>query len=55
MRPEEFLAARFGAPLQPRQFGEHLVSILTDPQLQRGFAFGLQGEKGITILEEAAA
>jgi NAD(P)-dependent dehydrogenase (short-subunit alcohol dehydrogenase family) len=55
MRTEEFLAARFGAPLQPRQFGEHLVSILTDPQLQRGFAFGLQGEKGITILEEAAA
>ena len=54
MSPAEFLAARFGAPLTPRVFGDHVTSILTDPQHAGGFAFGLQGEAGITILEAAA-
>ena len=47
--------ARFGAPLPPRQFGDHLVAVLDDPQYAAGFAFGLKGDTGITILEGEAA
>ncbi len=52
--PDEFLA-RFGPPMPPRQFGEHVVSLLTDPQFDEARAFGLKGETGISILEGAAA
>ncbi len=55
LSPEQFLSERFGAPLPPRQFGEHVVSILTDPAYARGFAFGLQGTSGLTIMEEVEA
>jgi NAD(P)-dependent dehydrogenase (short-subunit alcohol dehydrogenase family) len=55
LSPAEFLAQRFGVPLEPRRFGEHVVSILTDPKFAGGFALGLQGEAGITILEEVAS
>jgi len=51
---EAFLA-RFGAPMPPRQFGDHLVAVLDDPQYATGFAFGLKGETGITVLEGEAA
>jgi NAD(P)-dependent dehydrogenase (short-subunit alcohol dehydrogenase family) len=51
---EEFLA-RFGAPMPPREFGEKVVSILDDPKYAEGFAFGLSGDSGVTILEGAAA
>jgi hypothetical protein len=51
---EAFLA-RFGAPLPPRQFGDHLVAVLDDPQYATGFAFGLKGDTGITVLEGEAA
>ena len=51
---EAFLA-RFGAPLPPRQFGDNLVAVLDDPQYAEGFAFGLKGDTGITILEGEAA
>ncbi len=47
--------ARFGAPMPPRQFGDHLVAVLDDPQYATGFAFGLKGDKGITVLEGEAA
>ena len=47
--------ARFGAPLPPRQFGDHLVAVLGDPQYAPGFAFGLRGDTGITVLEQGAA
>jgi NAD(P)-dependent dehydrogenase (short-subunit alcohol dehydrogenase family) len=47
---EPFLA-KFGAPMPPRLFGDHVVSLLTDPQ----YAFGLKGDTGITILEGEAA
>jgi NAD(P)-dependent dehydrogenase (short-subunit alcohol dehydrogenase family) len=47
--------ARFGAPLPPRQFGEHLLAVLDDPKYSRGVAFGLKGDTGITVLEEEAA
>jgi NAD(P)-dependent dehydrogenase (short-subunit alcohol dehydrogenase family) len=47
--------ARFGAPMPPRQFGDHLVAVLDDPQYAAGFAFGLKGDTGITVLEGEAA
>ena len=54
IKPEEFLA-RFGAPMPPREFGEKVVSVLDDPKYAEGFAFGLKGDTGVTILEGAAA
>ena len=54
IEPEEFLA-RFGAPMPPRQFGDHLVAVLDDPQYATGLAFGLKGDTGITVLEGEAA
>jgi NAD(P)-dependent dehydrogenase (short-subunit alcohol dehydrogenase family) len=51
---EAFLA-RFGAPLPPREFGEHVAALLTDPQYEAGVAFGIKGETGITVLEGDAA
>jgi NAD(P)-dependent dehydrogenase (short-subunit alcohol dehydrogenase family) len=52
--PAEFVA-RFGAPMPPREFGEKVVSVLDDPQYADGFAFGLNGDAGITMIEGAAA
>src|SRR5437588_602339 len=54
MTPEAFLAG-FGAPMPPREFGEKVVSVLEDPEYADGFAFGLKGDTGISILEGAAA
>jgi NAD(P)-dependent dehydrogenase (short-subunit alcohol dehydrogenase family) len=54
VKQETFLA-RFGAPMPPRQFGDHVVAVLDDPQYATGLAFGLKGETGITVLEGAAA
>jgi NAD(P)-dependent dehydrogenase (short-subunit alcohol dehydrogenase family) len=51
----EAYLARFGAPLPPRQFGDLVVAVLDDPQHASGFAFGLKGDTGITVLEEEAA
>lgn len=52
--PQAFLA-RFGAAMPPRDFGEYVVAVLEDPQYSAGFAFGLNGDKGVTVLEEMAA
>ena len=52
MKPEEFVA-RFGAPMPPREFGEKVVSVLDDPKYAEGFAFGLKGDTGVTMLEAA--
>jgi len=54
LKPEEFLA-RFGAPMPPREFGERVVAVLDDPRFAEGFAFGLKGGIGVTILEGAVA
>ena len=54
IKREEYLA-RFGAPMPPREFGEKVVSVLDDPKYAGGFAFGLKGDTGVTILEAAAA
>ena len=48
--PAAFLA-NFGKPLPPRQFGEHVVTILTDPAYASGTAFGLRGDTGIQALD----
>jgi NAD(P)-dependent dehydrogenase (short-subunit alcohol dehydrogenase family) len=52
--PEQFVA-RFGAPMPPRAFGDHVVSVLEDPQYVDGVVFGLNGDAGVTIMEGAAA
>jgi hypothetical protein len=54
VKPEEFLARSY-APMPPREFGEKVVSVLDDPKYAEGFAFGLKGETGVTMLEGAAA
>ena len=54
VKRDEFLA-RFGAPMPPREFGEKVVSVLDDPKYAEGFAFGLKGDTGVTMLEGAAA
>ena len=46
--------ARFGAALSPRQFGEHVVTLLTDARYEADAAFGLKGDTGIAVLEGAA-
>jgi hypothetical protein len=51
----EAYLARFGAPLPPRKFGDHLVAVLDDPQYAAGIVFGLKGDTGITVLEGEAA
>ncbi len=49
----EFLA-RFGAPLTPQSFGDHIASILErgDPLIR---AFGVKGDTGVSAVEETAA
>ena len=54
IEPEAFVA-RFGAPMPPRVFGEKVVAVLDDPTHAEGFAFGLTGDTGVTIMEGLAA
>jgi NAD(P)-dependent dehydrogenase (short-subunit alcohol dehydrogenase family) len=53
IEPEAFVA-RFGAPMPPREFGENVVSVLNDPKHADGFAFGLAGDSGVTLMEGLA-
>lgn len=53
IEPADFVT-RFGAPMPPRKFGEHVVAVLEDPQYAEGFAFGLTGDAGVTIMEKLA-
>jgi NAD(P)-dependent dehydrogenase (short-subunit alcohol dehydrogenase family) len=46
----EFLAG-FGAPLSPKQVGEHVITLLSDPKYDHGIAYGLKGDAGITSLD----
>jgi hypothetical protein len=48
--PEAFVA-RFGAPMPPRLFGDNVVAVIDDPVHAEGFAFGLSGSAGVTMLE----
>jgi NAD(P)-dependent dehydrogenase (short-subunit alcohol dehydrogenase family) len=52
--PEQFVA-RFGAPMPPRAFGDRVVSVLEDPEYAEGVVFGLNGDAGVTVMEDAAA
>jgi NAD(P)-dependent dehydrogenase (short-subunit alcohol dehydrogenase family) len=52
--PGAFLA-RFGAPMPPRLFGDHVVRILNDPGYDTAIALGLKGDVGISVLEGKAA
>jgi NAD(P)-dependent dehydrogenase (short-subunit alcohol dehydrogenase family) len=54
VEPEAFLA-RFGAPMPPRLFGDHVVRILNDPEYETAIALGLKGDVGISVLEGKAA
>jgi len=47
---EEFLAG-FGAPLTPRQVGDHVAAILTDARYETGAAFSIKGDSGIQPIE----
>jgi NAD(P)-dependent dehydrogenase (short-subunit alcohol dehydrogenase family) len=47
---EAFLA-NFGKPMPPRQYGEHVVTLLTDPNYEAGTAFGFKGDHGIQSLD----
>ena len=53
IEPEAFVA-RFGAPMPPRVFGENVVAVLDDPTHAEGFAFGLSGDAGVTMMERLA-
>jgi len=54
VEPEAFLA-RFGVPMPPRLFGDHMVRILSDPEYATAIAVGLKGDVGISVLEGKAA
>ena len=47
---EAFLAG-FGKPLDPRDYGEFLVTALTDPKYESAQAFAIRGETGIQPLD----
>ena len=49
--PEEILAG-FGKPLPPRELGEHVATILTDPKWEAQIALALKGDFGIRSLDE---
>jgi NAD(P)-dependent dehydrogenase (short-subunit alcohol dehydrogenase family) len=48
---ETYLAARYGEPLSARQYGEHVVTLLTDPRYATGVAYGFKSGTGITPLD----
>jgi len=51
----EAVLAGFGKPLSPRQFGEHVAAVLTQPEFETGTVFGFKGDTGITSLDTLAA
>jgi len=46
----EFLAG-FGAPMSPKQVGEHVATLLSDPQYEHGIAYSIKGDTGIVSLD----
>ncbi len=47
--PEQFLAG-FGKAVSARDFGEYVVSILTEPEFEEAPALGIKGDHGIGVL-----
>src|SRR5262249_7882198 len=39
----EAVLAGFGKPMSPRQFGEHVAALLTQPEYEHGTVFGFKG------------
>lgn len=48
--PEAFVA-RFGAAMPPQVFGRHVADVLQDLGYDESFAFGLNGDEGVTVME----
>jgi NAD(P)-dependent dehydrogenase (short-subunit alcohol dehydrogenase family) len=48
---EAYLAG-FGKPLSPRDYGEHVATLLTDPRYESAPAFAIRGETGIQPLDK---
>jgi len=47
---ESFLAG-FGKPLSPRDYGEHVVSVLTEARYAGATALGIHGDTGVSALQ----
>jgi NAD(P)-dependent dehydrogenase (short-subunit alcohol dehydrogenase family) len=47
---EAFLAG-FGKALTPQDYGEHVITLLTEPRYQSATAFAIQGDTGIQPLD----
>ncbi|HEV8040599.1 MAG TPA: SDR family oxidoreductase [Bryobacteraceae bacterium] len=47
---EAFLAG-FGKPLSPRDYGQHVVTLLTDPKYEGATSLGIRGKTGIQPLD----
>jgi len=47
----EAILANFGTPMSAREFGDHIVTILTDPHYETAPALALKGDSGIQALE----
>ncbi|HSN18849.1 MAG TPA: SDR family oxidoreductase [Gammaproteobacteria bacterium] len=47
---EAFLAG-FGKPMEMRAYGDHVVTLLSEPRYQAATAFGLRAETGIEVIE----
>jgi NAD(P)-dependent dehydrogenase (short-subunit alcohol dehydrogenase family) len=48
---EEFIRTNFGKAMMPRDFAEHVVTILTDPGYESGTVYALKPEAGIASLD----
>ena len=46
----EALLAGFGKPLDPRDYGDHIAVLLTNPQYESAPAFAIRGDSGIEAL-----
>ncbi|HET7542648.1 MAG TPA: SDR family oxidoreductase [Polyangiaceae bacterium] len=46
----EFLAG-FGAPMSPKQVGEHVATLLSDAKYDQGIAYAVKGDTGIVALD----
>jgi NADP-dependent 3-hydroxy acid dehydrogenase YdfG len=47
----EAFYANFGKALTPKDIGDHVVEILTDPKHENGLAFAMKGDTGLKLLE----
>jgi hypothetical protein len=47
------IAVRYGeVPLSARQYGEQVVTLLSDPNYTTGVAYGFRSDSGITVIED---